>query len=207
MKKLLLAALVVLASIAATAQKEVGTATVYPKIGANFSTISNDVVIYGEAGASEAMGADFKVGFTAGAECQWQLRKGFAACAGLFYSMQGTAYDVSRLNGADYDVAGMKQTLHYVNVPLMAVFYVARNLSMKAGVQGGYLLGARMGGTDDTAAFKRIDFSVPIGVAYEYKGFIADLRYSHGFSRLYRYTGEKTCNRSITITLGYGFDI
>lgn len=207
MKKLFLAALAALVSMAATAQKEVGTVTVYPKISINFSTISNDVVFYGGTGATEAMGSDYKPGLTVGAECQWQLCKRFAASAGLAYSMQGTGYDVSRIDGGGYDVTGMKQTLHYANVPIMAVLYVAHGISLRAGVQGGYLLGARMDGADNVAMFKRFDFSVPVGIAYEYKGFVAELRYNHGLSKLYKHSNKRTCNRNIAITIGYGLDL
>lgn len=207
MKKHLLSTLIAMVAMTATAQKEVGTATIYPKIGVNFSTISNDVVLFDDGGTAQALGTDFKVGFTIGAEYQHQLYKGFAASAGLFYSMQGTSYDVSKLDANEYDLGGMKQTLHYINIPIMAVLYVARNLSLKAGVQGGYLLGARMDGTDNVATFKRFDFSIPIGVAYEYKSLIVDLRYCHGISKLCKYTNEGDGNRNITVTVGYGFDI
>jgi len=207
MKKLLIAALLVVSSTAAMAQKEVGTATISPKIGVNFSTINNDVIYYEGMNGQETMGAEFKIGFTVGAEYQQQLYKRFAASIGLFYSMQGTCFDVSKLNDSEYDISGMKQTFHYINMPIMAVFYLARNFSVKAGVQAGYLFAARMGGTDNIDIFKRIDFSIPIGVAYEYKNVIVDLRYCHGLSRLYKYTDDAGCNRNVSITLGYNFDL
>ena len=76
MKKLLILAIVALASLTASAQQEVGTWSVTPKVGFNLATVTDT-------------DAGMKFGVVTGADLTYQLQEKFAISAGAFYSMQG----------------------------------------------------------------------------------------------------------------------
>ena len=65
MKKLFVMAAMVLSSVGAFAQQAAGTTTIQPKVGLNVSTIAD---------------GDWKAGFAAGAELQYQYRQGRSCC-------------------------------------------------------------------------------------------------------------------------------
>jgi hypothetical protein len=101
----------------------------------------------------------------------------------------------------------------------LANFYIEPRilpgLALKAGVQFGYLLKAKMqdglgeySQGDNTSSFKRLNISIPAGISYTYKNFVADLRYNIGLMNLCNVALEvedswKT--NSLWITLGYQF--
>lgn len=74
MKKLFVMAAMVLSSVGAFAQQAAGTTTIQPKVGLNVSTIGDN---------------DWKAGFAAGAELQYQATSNFGVAVGALYSVQG----------------------------------------------------------------------------------------------------------------------
>lgn len=115
--------------------------------------------------------------------------------------------------------------MDYVNVPIMANIYVAKGLALKAGIQPGFLTNDkakvesdgvsaeidlkkafRDAGMDD-ADVKDIDFSIPVGISYEYHQFQLDARYNFGVTKAITGDGESTKNSVFQITLGYKFDL
>lgn len=77
MKKILLTAVVMLASVASYAQQAVGTFTLQPKIGMNVASLT------------KCDGCDPRIGLAAGVEAEYQATDIFSVSAGLIYSMQG----------------------------------------------------------------------------------------------------------------------
>lgn len=77
MKKILLTAVVMLASVASYAQQAVGTFTLQPKIGMNVASLT------------KSDGADPRIGLAAGVEAEYQATDIFSISAGVIYSMQG----------------------------------------------------------------------------------------------------------------------
>ena len=77
MKKILMIAAMMVATIAAKAQFEPGTFSLQPKVGFNLSEIS-------------AKDSKFKAGLVAGLEGQYQINNWFALSAGLLYTQEGT---------------------------------------------------------------------------------------------------------------------
>ncbi|MDU6449484.1 MAG: hypothetical protein E6544_09315 [Prevotella sp.] len=78
MKKLFVMAAMVLSSVGAFAQQAAGTTTIQPKVGLNVSTIGD---------------GDWKAGFAAGAELQYQATDKLGLAVGALYSAQGTKSD------------------------------------------------------------------------------------------------------------------
>lgn len=114
MKKLFVMAAMVLSSVGAFAQQAAGTTTIQPKVGLNVSTIAD---------------GDWKAGFAAGAELQYQATDKLGLAVGALYSAQGTKSD------------HVTWTPGYINVPVTLNYYVAQGLALKAGIQPGFMVG------------------------------------------------------------------
>ena len=95
MRKRIALLLICLPVLHASAWKEPGTTTVYPRVGVNFSKFSGDKIYTSASpsgGTPDHIPAQFKTGFTAGAEVQHQFTNAIAGSVGLLYSQQGTAF-------------------------------------------------------------------------------------------------------------------
>ncbi len=116
-------------------------------------------------------------------------------------------------------------TLNYVSVPVLVHVYVAKGLALKAGIQAGLLTGVKE--THTTCDFvqnrttgvrtyaqnatehkltskddyRKTDFSIPVGVSYEYMQVVLEARYNFGLSKVYREGSSH--NRAFTFTVGY----
>ena len=81
MKKMMMIAAMMVATLSANAQNEVGQWTLMPKIGINISSVTGDT----NAGYDKKA----KVGLVAGAEFEVGLTEKFGLDFGLLYSMEG----------------------------------------------------------------------------------------------------------------------
>lgn len=200
MKKIILSAAIMLASAGAYAQHAVGSINLQPKVGLNISNIT------------DIDGADPRIGLAAGLEAEYQVSDIFSLSAGAIYSQQGTK--LSWVRGG-VDVAQTLK-LDYINVPIFANVYVAKGLAVKLGVQPGFNVTAKVERketaagrtrktTRDVEDVKSVDFSIPIGLSYEYANFQLDARYNWGVSKVVDDDDEK--NSVFQITLGYKFKL
>ena len=85
---------------------------------------------------------------------------------------------------------------------------------MKAGVQLGYLVSGKYkdnnGTLTNTSDFKRVNVSIPAGISYTYKRFVADVRYNIGLMNMcYKEleVEDSWKTNSLWITLGYQFGL
>lgn len=190
MKKFFLMAAMMFSSIAMFAQHSVGSLTVQPKIGMNIATLT------------KADDSESRIGMAVGAELEYQLTDMVSLTGGLLYSMQGTEWSE--------DGATLKYKLDYINVPILANVYVMKGLAVKLGVQPGFKVNskAKASAGDDSAesgldGVKGFDFSIPVGLSYEYKNFVLDGRYNWGVTKVF---DDADCKNSVfQITLGYKF--
>jgi hypothetical protein len=192
MKKFLASALMLLAASTATfAQHAVGSFTLQPKVGLNIASLT------------KYDGSDPRYGVAAGAEFEYQATDIFSISAGALYSQQGGKM---KDGGTTYT-----RKADYVNVPIMANVYVAPGLAVKLGVQPGFNVNSKFettvagttGSTDIDA--KSVDFSIPVGLSYEYKNVVLDARYNWGLTKVFDNRDYK--NSVFQITLGYKFDL
>ena len=207
MKRTIVLAVISMMMMAVQAQKEVGTFTVYPRFGVNFSKFSGQK-IYIDA-SDNYVKEKYKFGLSAGAELWYQFHYSLALSAGLIESNQGTKTEDINLESTN----NAKETYSYsvntqvLNIPLLLHVFVAPGLSFEAGVQPGFLLSAKSkenGEKNDVKSLmKTFDLSIPIGISYEYMNLQLDLRYNHGLTSLGDFF-DKGHNRSIVLTLGYG---
>lgn len=195
MKKILLMAVVMLASVASYAQQAVGTFTLQPKIGMNVASLT------------KCDGADPRIGLAAGVEAEYQATDIFSVSAGVIYSMQGNKYD--------YDVLGKKTVtktnkLDYINIPILANVYVVKGLAVKLGIQPAFKVNDQIktsvdegSTTADVDKAESFDFSIPVGLSYEYSNVVFDARYNFGVTNIA--DGGDSKNSVFQFTLGYKF--
>lgn len=190
MKKILLTAVVMLASVASYAQQAVGTFTLQPKIGMNVASLT------------KCDGCDPRIGLAAGVEAEYQATDIFSVSAGLIYSMQG--------NKAKAEGVTQTTKLDYINIPILANVYVTKGLAVKLGVQPAFNVSDKVklsGGSasieaEDVGA-ESFDFSIPVGLSYEYNNVVFDARYNFGVTNIA--DGGDSKNSVFQFTLGYKF--
>ena len=210
MKKLFFAAAVLMCSLTAFAQSKEGTFNILPKAGINISTLSNKD------------NAKVKVGFTAGAEAEYQLTKQLSLSAGALFSTQG-AKSTTVLREVDNTTkeireVDIKNTMEfdYINVPILANYYIIEGLAVKLGIQPGFNIIAKRKRTDGVEKesknlsdlgvdVRKVDISIPIGVSYEFNDFVVDARFNLGLTEVADLVKSK--NRVFQITFGYKIDL
>ena len=210
MKKLFFAAAVLMCSLTAFAQSKEGTFSIQPKAGINISNLSNKD------------NAKVKVGFTAGAEAEYQLTKQLSLSAGAMFSTQGakstTVFREVDNTTKEIREVDIKNTMEfdYINVPILANYYIIEGLAVKLGIQPGFNIVAKRKRTDGVEKesknlsdlgvdVRKVDFSIPIGISYELNDFVVDARFNLGLTEVADLVKSK--NRVFQITFGYQIDL
>ncbi len=200
MKKLILAAFVLGTCTAAFAQQQVKFG---PKAGVNFANISG------------LDNSEMKTGFHVGAVAEIKFNEKFSIQPEVVYSAQGTKFTSNN--------AEVKWNNDYINIPIMAKYYVVNGFSVEAGPQVGFLMKAEQEGTymgytgtaDVKDNYKSVDFGVNFGLAYDLpQGFFVNARYNLGLSKVgedytignVTYKAEDHKNNVIQVGIGYKFD-
>lgn len=191
MKKILLIAAMAVMTLTASAQNAVGQFTLKPMVG---MTIAN---------LTDADG-DAKIGLAAGVEAEYGVSDKFGVTFGAIYSMQGSKVSEDGLT--------LKANLEYINIPILANYYVAPGFAIKAGIQPGFNTKGKYkieGGGDsyetDIDGLKSVDFSIPVGLSYEFSSFVIDARYNWGLTKVADDGDSK--NSVFMISVGYKFGI
>lgn len=112
---MMMAALMV-ATLSANAQNMF----IKPMVGGTLSTLTGDTE-----------NTKMRLGLVAGAEFGYMLNDNFGATAGLLVSMQG-----SNFKDTDY-IKDQSSTLTYLNIPMLANYYIFPGFAIKAGIQPG----------------------------------------------------------------------
>lgn len=224
MKKLFALVALCVATVSASAQSEVGTFTLQPKIGFNVSFLTNA----GKSYLVEPLGGkpmegsrDVKLGFVAGVEGEYQITPMISVAAGLLYSMQGTRWEDLESQTAYYRAMSKDRmvNLSYLNIPIVANFYVLKGFALKAGVQAGFLLDSKGKETiydnlenrevetsGDIEGIKKFDLSIPLGASYEFNNVVIDARYNLGLTKVCPGEENKSSKNSVVqVTVGYKF--
>lgn len=193
----------VLSLVAAAAAIVAGTSTASaqgfswgPKVGLNVSSMSHTDM-------------NAKVGFTAGVFGELRTNDWFAVSAEVLYSRQGVTEKWT--DGDTGQKIKDRIKSHYLNVPVLANFYVTENLALKTGIQAGFCLGAReiikMDGQKSKNgvgnAFHTADISIPVGISYDLGPIVLDARYNFGVSHALK--GGESRNNVFQLTAGLRF--
>ncbi len=193
MKKFLLAAVIMLASTSVFAQHSAGSLTVQPRIGFSAADFNN------------TDDTKARVGLVVGPEFEYFVTDKFSLAGGVLYSQQG----------AEIEPLDVTWKIDYLNIPVTANFYVLKGLALKAGIQPGVNLSAKLSGntknvevnTDE--AVKSFDISLPVGLSYEFHRFVLDARYNFGLSKIFDEDKFDLDSKNLTfqLTLGYKFTL
>ena len=215
MKKMMMIAAMMLMSIGAFAQNEVGQVTLKPMVGMNLATMT------------KVDDSKMRVGLTAGVEAEYGVAQNFSVTAGLLYSMQGVKNEGTAdidLSFLGYDVRVPftgKQTvkLDYLNIPILANYYIVPGLAIKAGIQPGFCVSKKQkiegtvsyqGVSQSVESDEKINdgvksfaFAIPVGLSYEFSDFVVDARYNIGVTKALDNVDSR--HSVFTFTLGYKF--
>lgn len=205
-------AAMMVAVLSANAQNEVGQVTLKPTVGMNLATMT------------KVDNSKMRVGLTAGVEAEYGVAENFGVTAGLFYSMQGVKskegvipFSILGINGEVKGTQTMK--LDYINIPILAQYYIVKGLAVKAGIQPGFCVSKKLktegtvstaGGSEKISSDDKItdgvngfQFAIPVGLSYEYESFVLDARYNIGVTKALKDSAPR--HSVFQITLGYKF--
>ncbi len=171
------------------------------KAGVNFASITGD----------ETDDLDMRTSLHVGVVAEIVISDKFSFQPELLYSAQG----------AKYTETGYEEIykVDYLNIPLMAKFYVGEGFSLEVGPQIGFLLSAEVdweedgesGSQDIKDDVKGIDFGVNLGVGYKLEsGLNFGARYNLGLAdlndlQMQEVDSFKWNNGVIQISVGYFF--
>lgn len=158
-----------------------------PKAGVNIANISG----------KDAENKKMLIGFHVGAFAEIKFNDKFAVQPEILYSAQGAKKEGTR------NVVGVNVTTNstskvdYINVPIMAKYYVVPSLAIEAGPYVGFLMSAKTEGTinsmgqnvsidsDDKDSSNSIDFGVGVGASFNLNnGFFIGARYNLGLTKV-----------------------
>lgn len=199
MKKLLLS---VIAMTAFTLSLGAQETTFGVKAGINFANLGGDAD--GDAITSLHAGGVVEIG----------ISEKFSFQPELLFSAQGSKSEYNE----DGFSAEDKLKLNYINIPLMAKFYVAEGFSVEAGPQIGFLLSANAEGKetfeggsisyeqDVKDSVKGTDFGLNLGFGYKLEGGLNfGARYNLGLSNVSEEDDAEVTNGVFQISVGYFF--
>ena len=174
------------------------------KAGVNFASLTGD----------DAEGMDGRTSMVFGGFAKFQVSEKFAFQPELLYSMQGATTSESFWIGEDDVDVDVTVKLDYLNIPLMAKYYVTEGFSLQAGPQVGFLLSAKAkveaGGEEEEEDikddFKGLDFGLNFGAGYELEsGLGFDARYNLGLSNIGDHDEADGGNGVFQIAVSYSF--
>ena len=175
------------------------------RLGTNFSTLIKN------------KDAKYKCGFSAGISAEYMVTDKFSLSVGV-----------------DRDVFGYKSkfldktmNLTYLDIPILAKYYVKPWLALEMGPQLSFLLKAKIGDTKCTDFFKKTDYTIPVGVSFEpsFKNssgsWVFDFRYVIGVTQIRKHENyllmidghnrnlriNNSRNSAVVFTVGYKFKL
>lgn len=209
MKKILLFLLIGLVALPASAQKKF---TFGPKVG--FAVAD----LHADDDKMDDQISGVKTGLVAGVFAEYRPMKWFAVSADVLFARKGSEYELNTKTVELEQKLKNNYKLSYIDVPLLANFYVTRGLALKAGVQPSFLIAAKnkVSGTvngekvDDKVdlkdAIRTVDFAIPVGISYTFRmGLVLDVRYDISCTDLLKDGDYKLTNRVATLTVGWKF--
>jgi hypothetical protein len=162
---------------------------------------------------------NMKVGWNAGFFAKLPVTRGFSIQPELLYTSKGAkeTYDNFIEGRGEY-----RFNLNYIELPLLAVFNVAKNFNIHVGPYASYLVGANIKDLKDDGTinnitdldaenFNRFDWGVAGGFGIDISNFTLGARYNYGFREIGKsgsLSGQLTKdskNSAISLYIGLGF--
>ena len=162
---------------------------------------------------------NMKVGFNAGFFAKLPVTRGFSIQPELLYTSKGAkeTYDNFIEGKGEY-----RFNLNYIELPVLAVFNVAKNFNLQVGPYISYLAEANIKDLKDDGTireitdldaenFNRIDYGVAGGLGIDISNFTLGARYNYGFREIGKsgsLSGQLTKdskNSAVSLYIGIGF--
>jgi len=169
---------------------------------------------------------DSRTSLHLGVTAEFEISDTFSIQPELLYSAQGATESDTYEDSFIREVRESEWKLNYIQIPIMAKFYVSEGLSLEAGPQIGFLASAEVDSdTTETDLFdgtsvstsstvdakefvKSVDFGLNFGLGYKLdSGLNFALRYNLGLSNIYDVSEStaKIKNRVFQLSVGYTF--
>lgn len=171
------------------------------KGGVNFSSFNGD-------GYDDFVDPEERTSFHLGLLAEIPVGERFSIQPEVLYSAQG--YDIASREDAN----DLEYQLDYINVPILAKFYLFNSFSLEAGPQIGFLVNEEIDGDPtgdggdlnlDDDQFKTVDFGIGLGASYKFSNFFISGRYNLGLSDIYDMEGVDAKNSVIQAGVGVMF--
>lgn len=167
------------------------------KGGVNFSTFSGD-------GFSDFNDESARTAYHLGLLAEVPVSDRFSVQPEVLYSAQG--FDIIRRE----DKADIKHQLDYVNIPVLAKFYLTDGFSLEAGPQLGFVVNDQIGDGDNDVNFydddrNDLDVSLGLGASYKFNNFFLYGRYNAGLTDIYDRQGADAKNSVVQAGVGLLF--
>jgi len=131
-----------------------------------------------------------RISFNLGLLAEIPLTDKFSVQPEILYSVHG--YDIPVRNNAGV----IEYQLDYINIPVLAKFYLIDGLALEAGPQVGFLVNSEMDYKPSSTnsgevslsedQFNKVDFSAALGASYKFRGgFFVNGRYNIGLTDIY----------------------
>lgn len=163
------------------------------KGGINSSTFRGD-------GFGDFDNPSSRTSFNLGLLAEIPISDKFSVQPEVLYSGQG--YDIASRNDAN----DVEYQLDYINVPVLAKFYLVEGLSLEAGPQIGFLVNSEIDSNPSQDSgdvplnedqFNKVDLSLGLGASYKFRGgFFVNARYNYGLSDVYDDSFSNVFNNS-----------
>ncbi|MGV8945820.1 MAG: porin family protein [Lutibacter sp.] len=150
---------------------------------------------------------DSKTGIHFGLIAEIPFGDKFSIQPEILYSSQGTKAKIFMNGGSPRP---SEYNLDYIQIPILAKFYLVQNLSLEVGPSFNFLLKDEeiYNSVTITDVGNNIEFGGVLGVSYKVKGgLFASFRYVNGFSVALdrKYTDEDAKNRVVQLGIGFMF--
>ena len=159
---------------------------------------------------------DFRTSFHVGGVAEIKFTEKFSLQPELLFSSQGSKYDLildgfPEINAPEGTKATLTEKLNYINLPVIAKYYVAKGLSLEAGPQLGFLASAKrdLEFSGDTMDFDvddeydSFDFGLNFGLGYKLdNGLFFNGRYNLGLTNI---TDNNVRNEGFQFSVGFMF--
>ncbi|MDR0196475.1 MAG: PorT family protein [Myroides sp.] len=160
-------------------------------------------------------------GFHIGGVAEIFVNQKFSIQPEILFSYQGSAYDGPYMLDNKLVNIDSKTELGYINIPVMAKYYIVKGLNLQVGPQFGFLTNAKYKIDSATLlghplpiedsnvsikdAYNTFDFGINFGAGYELPvGVFFDARYNVGLTNVNKY-GNSSNNGVFQLSVGYKF--
>ena len=200
MKKFFMIAVMAVVCMTASAQKMrhgAGQITVQPMIGLSSGYLRGEEET--ATGTVKYENNESRNGLALGVEGEYYTTTPWlSVSAGLMYQQQGW-----KIKGFDAD------KVDFINIPVLANFYVAKGFALKIGLQPGFVINAKGDDGDFKNQCNTFNLALPVGLSYEFKnGITLDLRGAAAITKLNKNGNNvKWYNDGGMLTIGYKFEL